>query len=771
MSSAHYNSIDNQPIYSNDHHNASAHYITPTPRKRTSNWIKFGIPVLIVVIAGAVIGGIFGSRKHKSGGSSSSASATAEASSVASEKLSVGRFATATDSEFMVPIYPTTTNTAVFTTPTFISTTDPRLAWPKDPFQPAQPDKLTVRPDRPRLIAPAYKWAALPTLILSDPYLQGWNATIFGNASDYYSLPPVKYFMDGPSGILDNARDVKRRIKAFAYVYRMTNDTKWVDRAFLELQNAAGNISSSPFGPAVDRWNSAHFLDVAEMTAAFAIAYDWLYDAWTGDRRSAILSTMITYGLNFGVAVYTDPTNFNGWWRNNITGNWNCVCNSGLTMGALAILGDDYSGTAAQLLGLTVDNANKNCVNAVFNDGTWAETANYWYFGTTGHSEMASSLLTATGSDFGLLSTNPYFNLTGLYHMYAYGTTSLFNYGDHGPNKYSTTANSMFFYSEQFTQPRFSLFQREQFDAAEPWSMFWYDPTVSGAFWDGQPLDHYFDDGRDQWSSMRSSWTDINALYVAMKAGTLQGHQTHNDLDCGDFVLDALGTRWAGELGSGDYTSPGYFSNDTQGSARWLYYRKMTEGQNTVLVNQANQNVLAAPTVKFDSSHTEQGSSTVFQVPNQSAAYFIADLTSAYFDVTSFKRGVRTINNRKQVLIQDEINAQGPIMWRMHTNATVTTSGTSATLNLDGQTLDVILLNAPPGANFTTSDAVRLPSDPTPPVPDQPNPGVKVLIISLPAGTYNLQVLFNPQWPGLSASDFVTPGSVSLDNWSVTSHP
>lgn len=42
--------------------------------------------------------------------------------------------------------------------------------------------------------------------------------------------------MDGDSGILDNARDVKRRIKAFAYVYRMTNDTKWVDRAFLELQ-------------------------------------------------------------------------------------------------------------------------------------------------------------------------------------------------------------------------------------------------------------------------------------------------------------------------------------------------------------------------------------------------------------------------------------------------------------------------------------------------------------------------------------------------------
>jgi hypothetical protein len=42
--------------------------------------------------------------------------------------------------------------------------------------------------------------------------------------------------MDGSSGILDNSRDVKRRIKAFAYVYRMTNDTTWVDRAWVELQ-------------------------------------------------------------------------------------------------------------------------------------------------------------------------------------------------------------------------------------------------------------------------------------------------------------------------------------------------------------------------------------------------------------------------------------------------------------------------------------------------------------------------------------------------------
>lgn len=208
----------------------------------------------------------------------------------------------------------------------------------------------------------------------------------------------------------------------------------------------------------------------------------------------------------------------------------------------------------------------------------------------------------------------------------------------------------MHYFATQFKMPQYSLFQRDRFDSAsDPWAMFWYDPSVTGAWWDGFALDHYFgtaldtydllsrsdtctDNSTDQWASMRSSWTDIDALYVAVKAGKLVGHQTHNDLDAGDFVIDALGTRWAGELGSGDYLSTGYFSSDDQDSQRWLYYRKRTEGQNTILVGQENQDVTAAPVTQFESTGEAQGSSTVYDVPKGSAAYFIADLTSAYFN-------------------------------------------------------------------------------------------------------------------------------------------
>lgn len=146
-------------------------------------------------------------------------------------------------------------------------------------------------------------------------------------------------------------------------------------------------------------------------------------------------------------------------------------------------------------------------------------------------------------------------------------------------------------------------------------------------------------------------------------------------------------------------------------------------------------------------------------------------IVSVYF--SSIKRGIRLINGRKQVLLQDDItNVQQPMEWRMHTNATVTTNGASATLTLDGNTMQVQILDAPAGVVFGTADAVRYSDDPAlpPNMVDQPNPGVTVLTIELPAGSYNLQVLFNPQWPNMQASDFKTPAMVAIDQWSLTSH-
>ena len=111
-------------------------------------------------------------------------------------------------------------------------------------------------------------------------------------------------------------------------------------------------------------------------------------------------------------------------------------------------------------------------------------------------------------------------------------------------------------------------------------------------------------------------------------------------------------------------------------------------------------------------------------------------------------------------------------MWRMHTNATVTVDGTTATLKIGDKTLTMSILNAPSGVSMTTGLAKRFDNDPALPtgMTDQDNPGVTVVMINLPAGQYSLQVLFNPQWDGMKSSDFVTPPSVPIDSWTLTSH-
>ncbi|KAG8899818.1 hypothetical protein FRC01_010361 [Tulasnella sp. 417] len=741
----------------------------PSQRQGSSRkWLTIGVPIALVIVAGAVVGGVLGSRANKKSSNGSSSSDGVNASGLESIKTDVGMFATATNSH-TIPVYPSTTNAAAFGTPTFIAKAgdNPDLTWNKDPFQPAAPAATNVRTDRPRLIAPAYKWEQLAKFVASDPYMKQWNDTIMADAQKWQAEDPVPYDIDGglnKSGVLDVSRKVKQRIKAWAYAYRVTGQKMWADRAWTELYHASGQSDAS-FGAAGNNWNNAHFLDVGEFSAAFAIGYDWLYDYWTDDQKATIRTAIVTLGLQYGIDVFANNATY-GWWTG-AHGNWNCVCNGGLTMGALAILGDDTTGTAARILGYTIPNAVEVCGTGANSDGTWTETANYWYFGTTSHAEMASSLLTATGSAYGLFDSNPGFALTGLYHMYVSGNQQLFDYGDHGPNKYSATANAMFLYSSAFQKPEYALFQRDRPDAGDPWSMFWYDPAAAGAFWNNLPLDHYFNDPADCWASMRTSWTDVNGWYVAMKSGRLSGHASHANLDGGDFVLDYAGVRWAGELGSGDYLADGYFASEEQDSQRYTYYRTRTEGQNTLVLNHGNQLVSAAPTCNFASTDTRQESSTVFNVPSDSTALFTTDLTTNYGG-TSIKRGVRFLAGRTRVLVQDDItNAAEQIQWRMHTNATVAVNGPTATLTLEDKTMYVHILDAPAGVAFEALPAQRYADDPALPagMVDQPNPGVTVLAITLQPGSYNLQVLFDP-----TSMDYKPAAMVPIDQWSATSH-
>src|SRR5439155_13680498 len=124
--------------------------------------------------------------------------------------------------------------------------------------------------------------------------------------------------------------------------------------------------------------------------------------------------------------------------------------------------------------------------------------------------------------------------------------------------------------------------------------LLWYQPddhvelsTVpTGAFFRGVGV-----------AAFRSAW-DPRATYIAFKGGSNRAH--HGHLDLGTFVLDALGERWAVDLGSDNYNLPS--------KLRWTYYRYSTPGHNTLTLNGANQiEAATAPLIGYhaasDRSH------------------------------------------------------------------------------------------------------------------------------------------------------------------------
>lgn len=685
----------------------------------------------------------------------------------------------------------------------------------KDPWK-ATNNLNNGRPGHPRLIAPQYMWDCLPSKIQNDAYLTAWNHTIMTNASTWLGAKPVTYDVDGGltlSGILDVSRIVQQRLKAWAYAYRMTRDKKYSDRAYQEMSVAAGN-TSQPFGDGVKRWNPDHFLDTAEMIAAYSFAYDWMFDAWNDQQKSYIRDWIVTYGLQQGMDMYNSGT---AWWSQPASGNgnWNCVSNGGLVFGALAVQ-NDVTGAAKNttdtILQTALNNAKNNCMRGVYEDGTWSETPNYWYFGTNGHARMLSALITATGSDQGLMSQNKNWYKTSEFHMYVTGNGGMYAYGDNGPNKFSTTANQLFLYSQLAKNPLYALFQRDRADAAsDPLSMFWYDASSKGGFFNGLPLDRFFDNDQNSWGTMRSSWTDTTGVYVAMKSSNMTGHQTHGDLDAGDFVIDALGTRFVGEYGSDNYLAKDYFASEEDSAARWTYFRKGTQGQNTVVIGKQNQHSSCKPKNTFQSSNTAQNGDLSFTPDQSSTAFMVTDMSQCYGQQDgSVKRGIRMLNGRRQVLVQDEIKSPNQeIQWRVQTNATVTLSGDKKTATLkinkvenpnapkdplmatlENEVTMVATIVQPQDAQFEVNPAYNKQTNApnyyygADKVPQQDkdingNPiqaevldfEVSVLSITLPGNAdTNIQVWWQPQYGNGNDADKNTPKNVPLAQWSLTSH-
>lgn len=529
--------------------------------------------------------------------------------------------------------------------------------------------RIAAMAGHPRLLLDPVGELALRTRLEADPLLTGFHRAAIGEADAQLKTSPAERVMIGRR-LLDTSRTCLSRLTHLSYAWRMTGETKYLERAKAEMLAAA----------AFSDWNPSHFLDVAEMTAGMAIAYDWLF-AGLDEPTRAIVRTAI---LDKGVKPSVEKPQ---WWVNG-TNNWNQVCHAGMVLGALAVH-EAGSPVTSDIVVRAVDGV-RHAMVEFGPDGAYPEGPMYWSYGTTFNVLLISSLESALRTDF-KLSTIPGFLATADYYLHASGPTNLFfNYADCGSGGGMQPA--MFWFAAHRQEPHLLWTELGRFEAHMAKAGSKPIPSSGRLFplllaWSSRlpaqrtapPALSWSGGGLTPVAMHRSAWT-AEATYVGIKGGSPSN--SHGHMDVGSFVMDADGMRWAADLGMQDYHSLESRKvdlwNGKQDAQRWRVFRLGASSHNILTVDGRQQQVKGrAPIVMAKPGRT------------------VIESTGVYQDqFTTSLRGVALLPDRS-VLIQDEFIASrdATVRWAMVTPADVTvTAPGQATLSQKGKTLSFRVL-------------------------------------------------------------------------------
>ena len=576
--------------------------------------------------------------------------------------------------------------------------------------------------------------AVIRQTISSDSIWEANHLFIIEECNNLIGKPPVERIVTGRR-LLDKSREALRRIFYLSYAWRLTSDIKYLERAEEEM------LAVSSFTD----WNPSHFLDVAEMTMALSIGYDWLYKELSADSRTIVREAIIQKGL----IPSLDSTN-NSWVK--ASHNWNQVCNAGMTYGALAIYEDN-----PELAAKIIDRAKKSILLPMEDylpDGAYPEGYNYWGYGTSFNIMYLSAMEKVFGKEYGV-AINPGFLKTAGYLEHMTGPKgNSFNYSDAGSG--SGTQPAMFWFASQLKD--LSLLWSEKYhllnkdpdnDRLLPALMIWSAGLTmdkitapSKKMWIGH--------GKNPVALMRTSWEDTNAIFVGIKGGSPSVN--HGHMDAGSFVAEAMGERWAMDFGMQDYnsleTAKVDLWNMSQNSQRWNVFRYNNLAHNTLTVDNKLQNVNGHASIT--------GYSDIPEMMNA-----ICDLTPIYEgQLEKVVRGASIIDNQ-YITIRDEIETSGNdavIRWNLLTSAEVKITGNnSADLFKNGKKL-TIKISEPSGIKMKTWSTIPTQSY------DAPNPGTIMVgfEVKIPRNTNAvLNVLLLPE----GAVENTSYTGKSLDMW------
>jgi hypothetical protein len=138
------------------------------------------------------------------------------------------------------------------------------------------------RQGHPRLFLAESDWARMRETLAKEPLAKQWHKLLVADAEEMLRQRPVERKLIGPR-LLDKSRTALARVSTLAALYRLGGDKRFAGRARREMLAAA----------AFSDWNPKHFLDVAEMTNALAIGYDWLFDFLPAEDRATIRQAIV----------------------------------------------------------------------------------------------------------------------------------------------------------------------------------------------------------------------------------------------------------------------------------------------------------------------------------------------------------------------------------------------------------------------------------------------------------------------------------------------
>jgi hypothetical protein len=524
------------------------------------------------------------------------------------------------------------------------------------------------------------------------------HAAILTECDRLIDQPPVERIKIGRR-LLDKSRECLRRVFMLSYAYRTTREDKYFKRTEKELLAVA----------AFEDWNPTHFLDVAEMTMAVAIGYDWLFNELSPESRKIIREAIISKGIN-----PSNDSQYNAFLK--AEHNWNQVCNAGISFGALAIA-EDEPVLAGNVINRAVKSIPRAMAPSYEPDGAYPEGYGYWDYGTSFNVLFISAVEKALGTDFGLSKSPGFLKTAGFLENMVGPTGMAHNWGDSGLRDGLSPA--VFWFAEKtkdhsllwnqkrvLSNPSTSYVRNRILPTALIWGSKINLEAVQAPdkkLWAGQ--------GPTPVALMRTSWTDPNAIFVGFKAGSPSVNHAH--MDVGSFVLDAAGERWAMDFGMQDYNSLEAKGvdlwNRAQNSQRWEVFRLNNFAHNTLSFSGQLQQVKGY--AKIDSRIDKPGELAV-----------ISDLSKMYEgQIAGAKRGV-SIQENKYVVVRDEVKTGDKattVRWNLLTPASVKIiDGKTVELFQNGKTMLLI---------FDTKTKIDIKTWPTTPTHDYdaPNPNTQ----------------------------------------------